>query len=47
MITSHGGAKYFLSLMIFLRRQFFYTMKTKFCVLDEFKVFKENQGDQM
>lgn len=41
MTTFHGRRKYFLTFINdFLKKNFFYTMKIKFCMLDKFKVFK-------
>ncbi len=55
--TTHGGANYFLTFIDdFLKKTFFYTMKTKFNVLNNLKVFKalvenqtkkKHQGNQM
>jgi hypothetical protein len=40
-ITSHGGAKYFLTFINeFIGKTFLNTMKTKFGVLNKLKVFK-------
>jgi hypothetical protein len=54
--TTHGGAKYLTFIDDFLKKSFFNTMKTKFGVLNNLKVFKalvknqikkKHQGNQM